>query len=117
MSETHAVLEKECVACHVQKSGALSAKASDNACLECQDGPTHHAVGIGGRKELTCAECHAEHKARIHSAAVSNQTDAVCHDDLRVDPGNPETHCGCCERAVAAPPTLRPRVAGAGKIR
>jgi len=87
MSETHAVLEKECAACHVQKSGALSAKASDNACLECHDGPTHHAVGIGGRKELTCAECHAEHKGRVDISAVSNQTCAVCHSDLRANGG------------------------------
>jgi len=29
MSEPHAVLEKECAACHVQKAGTFSAKAAD----------------------------------------------------------------------------------------
>src|SRR5947199_8235938 len=29
MSEPHAVLEKECAACHVRKAGSFSAKAAD----------------------------------------------------------------------------------------
>src|SRR6266851_7417888 len=40
LSEPHAVLEKECAACHAQKSGSFSAKASDSACLDCHDGPS-----------------------------------------------------------------------------
>src|SRR6267143_5284979 len=39
MSEPHAVLEKECSACHVQQAGAFSAKAADAAGLACHDGP------------------------------------------------------------------------------
>src|SRR6202171_10735 len=37
MSEPHAVLEKQCAACHVQKAGEFSAKAADPVCLSCHD--------------------------------------------------------------------------------
>ncbi len=84
MSEAHAVLEKECAACHVQQAGAFSAKATDNACLECHDGPVHHASAT---KSLACATCHAEHRGRINIAAASNQACAECHADLRVRGG------------------------------
>ena len=58
LSRAHAVLEKECSACHVSQAGAFSAKAADNACLACHDGPMHHPVGLIDAKHLTCAECH-----------------------------------------------------------
>jgi len=79
MSKAHAVLEKECAACHAQKAGAFSAKAADNACLDCHDGPIHHAA-----QTLTpgCATCHTEHRGRINIAAASNEACAKCHSDL-----------------------------------
>jgi len=79
MSKAHAVLEKECAACHAQKPGAFSAKAADNACLDCHDGPIHHAA-----QTLTpgCATCHTEHRGRINIAAASNEACAKCHSDL-----------------------------------
>ena len=40
MSEAHAVLEKQCAVCHVQKAGEFSSKAADSACLACHDGPS-----------------------------------------------------------------------------
>src|SRR5215469_10079826 len=42
LSEAHAVLEKQCAACHVQQAGGFSARAADSACLACHDGPPHH---------------------------------------------------------------------------
>jgi hypothetical protein len=83
MSKAHAVLEKECAACHVQKAGAFSAKASDTACLDCHDGPIHHELSLIGKKELACAECHAEHRGRANLSAASNQVCAECHSDLK----------------------------------
>lgn len=83
MSQAHAVLEKECAACHLQQAGAFSAKAADSACLDCHDGPIHYAVSPIGGKHLDCAECHAEHRGRINVAAASNQACAACHADLR----------------------------------
>jgi len=80
LSEPHAVLEKECAACHVQPAGAFSANAADSACLGCHDGPIHHATQT---PTPSCATCHAEHRGRINIAAASNQACAGCHSNLR----------------------------------
>jgi hypothetical protein len=80
MSKAHAVLEKECVACHAQKAGAFSAKAADSACLDCHDGPIHHATQT---PTPACATCHTEHRGRINIAAASNQACAECHANLK----------------------------------
>ena len=89
MSKAHAVLEKECSACHVQTAGAFSAKAADSACLDCHDGPVHHAVSPIGGVRLACAECHTEHRGRINIAAASDQVCAACHADLSGEVGAP----------------------------
>jgi hypothetical protein len=79
MSEAHAVLEKECAACHLQQAGAFSAKAADTACLSCHDGPVHHATAT---KSLECAACHSEHRGRVNITAASNESCAQCHNLL-----------------------------------
>jgi len=86
MSEPHAVLEKQCAACHVQKAGEFSAKAEDAACLACHDGPVHHENQVGA-KVPTCATCHVEHRGRIDLSAAANQTCAECHGKLQVPSG------------------------------
>jgi hypothetical protein len=85
LSEAHAVLEKECAACHVQQAGAFSAKAADNACLACHDGPIHHA---NQTRSLECAACHMEHRGRVNLRAASNQSCAECHGDLKATGGS-----------------------------
>ncbi|HUL16363.1 MAG TPA: hypothetical protein VLV88_10225 [Terriglobales bacterium] len=80
LSEPHAVLEKQCAACHVQQVGAFSASVSDAACLSCHDGPVHHA---DMQRQPACARCHAEHRGRVNLAATSNQACASCHSDLQ----------------------------------
>ncbi len=80
LSEPHAVLEKECAACHVQKSGVYSVKAADNACLDCHDGPVHHAAQT---PTPGCATCHTEHRGRKNISAANNQACAECHADLK----------------------------------
>jgi hypothetical protein len=89
LSEPHAVLERECIACHLQKTGEFSAKAHDNACLDCHDGPIHHEFSLVGKKELTCAECHTEHHGRVSLSASSNESCAICHGDLQAVYGPP----------------------------
>lgn len=79
MSEAHAVLETECAACHVQKAGVFSAKAEDNACLACHDGPVHHASEVPTPR---CAECHAEHRGRVNLRATNDKACAECHGNL-----------------------------------
>jgi hypothetical protein len=80
LSRAHAVLEKECAACHPRPAGGFSAKAADRACLDCHDGPAHHASKIASP---FCATCHAEHRGRVPIAAASDQACATCHADLR----------------------------------
>ena len=80
LSGAHAVLEKECAACHVQTAGAFSAKVTDSACLDCHDGPMHHASQT---KAPECATCHAEHRGSRNITAASNQACAECHSDLK----------------------------------
>jgi hypothetical protein len=80
LSRAHAVLEKQCATCHVRQAGAFSAKAADRACLDCHDGPAHHASKMASP---TCAACHAEHRGRVNLAAASDQACATCHADLR----------------------------------
>jgi hypothetical protein len=80
LSEAHAVLEKECAACHVQQVGGYSAAAADSACLACHDGPVHHATNLSVK--LACAECHVEHRGRVNLVATKNESCAQCHGDL-----------------------------------
>ena len=93
MSETHAVLEKECAACHVKTAGTFSAKASDSACLSCHDGPMHHATNarsLGMPGWPRCAECHVEHRGRVSLVAVNDKSCVQCHGDLK-DAGGRDT--------------------------
>ncbi len=87
ISEPHAVLEKQCAACHVRKAEEFSAKALDSACLGCHDGPVHHENEVKAQVP-ECATCHAEHRGRINIRAASNQACAECHADLRVNGRN-----------------------------
>jgi hypothetical protein len=80
LSKAHAVLEKECAACHTQQVNTFSAKAADAACLDCHDGPVHHASRVPASD---CATCHIEHRGRINIAAADNQACARCHMDLK----------------------------------
>jgi len=80
MSRVHAVLEKECVACHVQQAGSFSAKAASSACLSCHDGPVHHRPP---EKSPDCTACHIEHRGRTNLSVASNQACAICHRDLQ----------------------------------
>jgi hypothetical protein len=82
MSGAHAVLEKQCAVCHLQKAGEFSAKAVDGTCLACHDGPAHHDAQLKSAI-LECATCHVEHRGRVNIRAASNQSCAECHADLR----------------------------------
>jgi hypothetical protein len=86
MSEAHAVLERQCAACHVEKAGEFSANATDSACLACHDGPMHHANEVASAVPA-CAMCHAEHRGRIELRAASNESCTECHAGLKVASG------------------------------
>ena len=84
LSQAHAILEKECSACHMQKAEAFSSEAADSACLRCHDGPAHHVAQTSVPK---CASCHDEHRGRINITGATNQTCAECHSDLKASRG------------------------------
>jgi hypothetical protein len=86
MSQAHAVLEKECAACHIQKTGEFSSHAANSACLACHDGPVHHENEVAAAVPA-CATCHMEHRGRIDLSSTSNQSCAACHGSLRVGSG------------------------------
>ena len=81
MSGSHAVLEKQCTVCHLQKVGEFSSKAVDSACLACHDGPVHHEFKTASPPD--CADCHLEHRGKQDLSAVSNEHCAICHERLR----------------------------------
>lgn len=80
LSRAHAVLEKECFACHVNQAGAFSAKAGDSACLACHDGPAHHP---SQNSAPNCATCHSEHRGAENLFAVNDQACTSCHAGLK----------------------------------
>jgi hypothetical protein len=112
MSPPHAVLEKQCSACHLSKPGGFSSVAADRACLSCHDGPEHHV-----RNHLSapdCATCHVEHHGRVSLSAVSDESCALCHSELQseewghirsLEQGHPEI--AVFRHAAKAPDTIR----------
>jgi hypothetical protein len=80
MSAPHAILEKQCTACHVLKASVFSAKVQNQACLSCHDGPIHH---VNQASTPDCANCHTEHRGRINIVAASEKSCTECHGNLR----------------------------------
>jgi hypothetical protein len=80
MSASHAVLAERCSSCHVKETSGFSAKASDQACGTCHDGPLHHA-----NQAFTpnCSTCHREHRGSLRLAAMSDASCTQCHANLR----------------------------------
>lgn len=86
LSRAHAVLEKECAACHVSQAGAFSRRATDGACLACHDGPAHHSSQT---PSPDCATCHSEHVGGANLFAASDRACAGCHADLKSSQPDP----------------------------
>ena len=80
LSPAHAVLEKECEACHVSQTGAFSAKAVDSGCLACHDGPAHHPSQLSAPN---CATCHTEHRGAVRLVATPEKVCVRCHANLK----------------------------------
>jgi hypothetical protein len=116
MSAAHAVLEKDCAACHLRQAGAFSAKAADTACLACHDGPIHHA---NQTQSFQCATCHTEHRGRINLTATSNQSCAQCHANLQTSgvPTHYSAHIRSFENGHPEFAALRPGQRDPGTIK
>jgi hypothetical protein len=79
LSSAHAVLTKQCSACHVSTLGFYDKKVIDQKCLACHDGSMHHATQAF---TPTCATCHTDHRGTIKLAATSDANCAQCHAKL-----------------------------------
>ena len=79
LSSAHAVLTKQCAACHVSNLGFYDAKVIDQKCLACHDGPLHHTEQAF---TPSCASCHADHRGAVRLAAVSDANCTQCHANL-----------------------------------
>jgi len=85
LASSHAVLTKQCAACHVTQAGFFSEKVADQKCLACHDGAIHHAA-----QEFTpnCASCHSDHRGAIRLAATSDANCTQCHSNLTTRTGS-----------------------------
>ncbi len=79
LSSAHAVLTKQCAACHVTQLGFFTEQVIDQKCLACHDGPMHHATQAFAP---ACASCHTDHRGAIRLAATSDANCAQCHANL-----------------------------------
>lgn len=79
LSSAHAVLTKQCSACHQSNLGFYEAKVIDQKCLACHDGPLHQATQAF---TPACASCHADHRGAIRLAATSDANCTQCHAAL-----------------------------------
>ena len=91
MSRAHAVLSKQCSACHANfvanvRVGGFRKHAQDAACLTCHEAPMHHA---DQKFTPTCGSCHTEHIGAVQLARTSDQSCTQCHSDLQSTSGNP----------------------------
>jgi hypothetical protein len=79
LSSAHAVLTKQCSACHLSNLGFYDKKVIDQKCLDCHDGPVHHKTQAF---TPSCATCHTDHRGAIRLAATSDADCTQCHADL-----------------------------------
>ena len=86
LSQSHAVFTQQCNLCHTQNAGSFFQHASDQACLECHDAPSHHASQVFNP---TCGSCHVEHKGALRLAATASTACTQCHSSLQTREGRP----------------------------
>ena len=116
MSRAHSVLAAKCEACHVKAAGSFSAKASDDACLSCHDGPIHHE---NQAFTPSCSSCHQEHQGGMRLAATADASCTQCHASLRTT-GAPTKFARAVEGFGAGHPefaALRPGAVDPGTIK
>ena len=79
LSSAHAVLTKQCAACHASNLGFFEETVADQKCLACHDGPVHHSTQTF---TPACASCHADHRGTILLATTSDSNCTRCHSNL-----------------------------------
>jgi len=101
VSKAHRMFEHDCVQCHQDWtllsrlnpfSTAKISSVKNEQCLACHPGETHHANQVpahgDGHAELSCADCHREHRGNEQLANLSDQLCQQCHLDLGTHGGS-----------------------------
>jgi hypothetical protein len=118
MSRAHAVLSKQCSACHANfvasmRVGGFRKHAQDQACLTCHEAPVHHA---DQKFTPTCGSCHTEHIGSMQLAHTSDQSCTQCHSDLQTTSGNPHFERAVLSFTSQHPEFAEVKAADPGKI-
>ena len=93
LARVHAAWDNQCEACHVPfepidgrglfaSASSPSNRSSDQLCMTCHAGPSHHASVIESEVKA-CAECHRDHQGRDASLVRLLDNDCTrCHQAL-----------------------------------
>ena len=106
VSTSHRMFENECAQCHVEwrlwdRMTSLSAavRSVDNQqCQQCHQGSSHHENQVPAHGDMSCAECHVEHRAHQQLAQVADHHCTGCHADLKTRDGTPPHFAAQVER-------------------
>jgi hypothetical protein len=88
VSPAHTLFNKDCGVCHkdmfqtarrLVPTNAAAHSVPDSACVQCHDGPPHHADKVAGPP---CASCHQEHRGKAALADVGDRHCTACHANL-----------------------------------
>jgi hypothetical protein len=84
LAHPHALLTRNCAACHRTDGTAFARKVSDTACLACHDGPIHQA-----EQTFTpaCMDCHVEHQGAFRLSEIREEACTQCHSNLKTKTG------------------------------
>ncbi len=83
LSESHAMIEDDCGACHMRPFE----RTTNNACLACHalvenhaDPAEHPSVSLEAHR---CASCHKEHNGKLAPTETASVACATCHERIR----------------------------------
>ncbi|MCY2964705.1 MAG: hypothetical protein NT069_13890 [Planctomycetota bacterium] len=96
VSHAHHMIENDCARCHLNwtlwdrlTSVSTPVLTVDNKqCLSCHDGGQHHARQIPAHADLSCAECHREHRGQQQLAQIGDSQCVRCHENLNSHGGS-----------------------------
>ena len=105
VSTAHRMIENDCARCHntwVPLGRLLGMQfrggghSIDNAkCLECHETALHHDNQVPGHgdshPDLSCADCHREHRGQQRLSRVADRQCISCHADLKTREKTPAT--------------------------
>jgi hypothetical protein len=92
VAHVHRMFENDCAKCHTTWAPLKRAMNLDfshavysvdnNACLACHPGSVHHKNQIPAHENISCAECHLEHKGNHSLVKVGDHVCSRCHENI-----------------------------------